>query len=402
MTIDAFERVTALAPQSPVDPDGLTRARAAFEREVAAQKHGSPAPRPGTAHRRRHARRLALAGAAALSVTAAAVILPTAHDLGGLTGGGENPSAAAPGAPLGPLTTGLLPAAAADDASCTPEVLGSETAHAVDRDLWASGPIGSVMDLVGERRPDHVWAYAADRHCPTAVAAAVVYDAATTRGVNVYRDVATDPVTAVEEVGRAREQSVRGVAGHALAWVNDDGRPRQRITWIDDDGVRWYAESDGMPVEDTVAVLDALAFDADGALLQDSTPAGFTAAPVTDPAVGEEPTYTWIAEYAGDESTFVEQDGGLLEVTSREYMYLEVTTPALEPVEARVAAFGDQVVDLDGVPAAWTEHGQGGAQLAWTAGGARYRLTAVVGSLDEMLALARTVRAVEPTDERLG
>jgi hypothetical protein len=398
---DSLERVAALAPRDVVDPDGLVLALPALERKLVAAKHPSTTARHASAPRRRlHLRRLALTGALAAGVTVAAIVLPAQDPGTPPRHGGGTAGFARPSAPQGPLTTGLLPAAAADTPGCAEALVDGweSSAVLVPRDEWAASPVRSLMALVGDGTPGRVRAYEAPRACPTAVATAVVYDAANTRGVNVYRDVASGPLTNLD---RQKAQTIRGVPGHMLAWVNEGGHPRQRLGWVDGDGVRWYAVADGLDPADTVALLDGLRFDATGALDPASVPAGFRAAPVTDPAVGAEPTYTWIAEYAADKGTLEKKGDGYYQVSSPEYVYLEVSSPALEPIESRVAGFRDRLVDFDGVRAAWTEYGQGGAQLAWVADGVRYRLTAVVGSLDEMLAVARTVHPAAPDDARL-
>ncbi|QAY69477.1 hypothetical protein [Xylanimonas protaetiae] len=303
----------------------------------------------------------------------------------------------------GVLAAGLMPAAAAAE-GCTAPSMELDDSTYVSRDQWAASPLASVMALVGDRAPDNVWVRRTDPTCPSAVPSAVVYDPARSVGVNVYRNVAKTQETDIAALvgltsdapggfeGQATPETIRGVTGYVHGWVNEwpewgGERPRQRIAWVDTEGVRWYAVADGMTPAETITILDGLTFDANGSLDAASVPVGFTSAPTLDANRGAEPSYMWTVEYGRD---------------TDDYVYLEITTPALAPIEAGVAAFADRLVDFDGRVARFTMHGQGGAQLAWVQDGAYYRLTAAVGSFDEMLALARTIQVVDPTDARLG
>lgn len=403
MTLDAVERVAALAPHPSadrsLDPEGLTLAFATLERDLAAERRAAPVSGRARSPHTRHLRRAALAGAGALALTAGAIVVPAQlhSSLPGTT------HAAGPFAPAGALTTGLLPAAAAADGHCTSADLEDDTTIDVPREAWTNPPIASALALLrGSARPDGVWAYESPRLCPTAVASAVVYDTTGTRGLNVYRDVAADdylPNTKTD--ANAVALTVRGVRADALSWMNGE-RPRQRITWVDATGVRWYAVADGLPQATTVHLLDGLVFDADGHLQTSSVPKGYRSAAATDPVVGTEPSYQWTVQYAEDKSTYVTKGNGTYEVPSPEYRYLSVTTPAIEPIEARVAAHGGSLVTFDGARAAWSPSGEGGARLTWIKDGAVYQLAAPVTSLDAMLALARTVQHVKPDDPRLG
>jgi len=391
MTRDALDRLAALAPDRPVDPDGLSDARALFER---GRSHGLV--RPARPVRRRATPpwgRLALAAGLATTTAAAVLVATVVVGPGGTPG--ESPS-------RGPLL-GLVPAAAAADPSCAGAQVDEDLSTPVPSSAWADSPVADVAALVGERRPDRVSASQEVRHCPVAVAAAVVFDPDQVRGVNVYRDVATGSLTQIETLGTADEVSLRGVDAWVLSWVNDPGVPRQRLTWIDQDGARWYAVAEGMAVHDTVALLDALEFDDDGALDPASVPDDFAAASNIDPEIGERSPYTWSVEYGASDRTVVDdRDGGLVEQTGPSYRYLEVSTPATAPVEAEIAEFRNEIVDLDGTPAAWTLQGQGGAELRWVRDGVRYRLVAPVDSLDAMREIARSVEHVALDDPRLG
>lgn len=382
MSLDALERVAALSPELPVDADGLSLAFAALERglidEAAPTK---PASRPFVPRRTPgavHWRRLSLAGVAAIAVTAAAVVLPARLAPTDTT----SPQ---------PLAGGLLPAAAAADPACTAGAVADVPPPiAIPRGKWATTPVADVLSLVGDRPPKHVTAFEEVHSCPTAVPVAVVYDARNVRGVNVYRDVATSDITQIEKVGEAHEAAVRGVSGWILAWVNQGNHPRQRLSWIDATGERWYAESESLSEAETVALLNGLAFGADGVLDPATVPAGFAAAPAASPTTDDVPTYTWTAEYGAPKGT-----------PGPGYVYLEVSTPAASPVEAEVAEFRNRLVDFDGIEAAYAPQGQGGSELRWVAHGVRYRLVASVSSLDALLDVARTVRHVTPVDQLL-
>ncbi|MCL1871377.1 MAG: hypothetical protein FWF90_13320 [Promicromonosporaceae bacterium] len=382
MSLDALERVAALCPELPVDADGLSLALAAFERGLVDEPATSITARRPAATRRLpgavHWRRLTLAGVAAVAVTAAAIVLP---------------ARLAPSDTSTPqrLGGGLLPAAAAADPACATAAVAEPPAPVtIPRGKWATTPVADVLSLVGDRAPQHISAYKMLHRCPTAVPVAVVYDARNVRGVNVYRDVAASDITQIEKVGDAHEAAVRGVNGWILAWVNEGNYPRQRLTWIDASGQRWYAEAESLPEAQTVALLDGLTFGSDGVLDPASVPPGFAAAPATPSAPAGAPTYTWTAEYGTPKG---EPGPG--------YVYLEVSTPATLPVETEVADFRNRLVDFDGVMAAYSPQGQGGSELRWVTNGVRYRLVAAVGSLDELLAVARTVRHATPADPLL-
>lgn len=390
MTRDALDRLAALAPDRP-DPDGLSRARAQFVRSRDRERPAARRP----VRRRASPPWGRLALTAGLSTATAAAVLVAAVLVGPGGTPGESPSQGA--------LLGLVPAAAAADPSCAGAQVDEDLSTPVPSSAWAESPVADVASLVGERRPDRVSASQEVRHCPVAVAVAVVHDPEAVRGVTVYRDVATGNLTEIEALGAADELSLRGVDAWVLSWVNDPGVPRQRLTWIDQDGARWYAVAEGMAVHDTVALLDELEFDDDGALDPTSVPDGFAAAAVIDPEVGERSTYTWSVEYGASDRTVVDDgDGGFVEETGPSYRYLEVSTPATAPVEAEVAEFRNEIVDLDGTPAAWTPQGQGGAELRWVRDGVRYRLVAPVDSLDAMREIARSVEHVALDDPRLG
>ncbi|MFC8730917.1 hypothetical protein ACFT5B_00465 [Luteimicrobium sp. NPDC057192] len=396
MTPEPLERIAALAPRPSVDPDGLAAAFAAFERGLRTTPEVAGRRRRST--KTRHVRRVALAGAVAVALTGGAIVLPPhlhAFWPGSRTAGD-------PFAPTGPLSSGLLPAAAAADGRCASPVVEDMDAVKVPREAWATSPISSALGLLDvDVAPDYVGAYESPRRCPTAVANAVVYDSSRTTGVNVYRDVAADDeLRGIETDDHAVRFSVRGASASALSWKNGD-RPRQRITWVDDTGIRWFAVADGLPQATTVRLLDALRFDDGGALETSSVPKGYRSAPTTDPAVGTKPSYQWEVQYDGGGSTSVTQGTGMYEVPSPKYRYLSVTTPAIEPIEARIASRGNALVDFDGTLAAWSPSGEGGARLTWIQDGAVYQLAAPVKSLDAMLALARTVEHVHADDPRL-
>ncbi|MFD6179345.1 MULTISPECIES: hypothetical protein [unclassified Isoptericola] len=391
MTRDPLDRVAALAPNLPVDPEGLAAARRGAEAGRADHARRRPAPHRDGRRRAsvpwsRLALTAGLATAAAAAVLAVAVVATPGADPGK--------------APSGPL--GLVPAAAAADPSCSAAEVDADLSTPMPRDTWADSPVADVAAVVGQGRAGRVTAFENFRHCPVAVASAVVYAPGAVQGLNVYRDVAAGPLTRIEDLGSADQVTLRGADGWVLAWVNDPDVPRQRLTWIDGSGVRWYAVAEGMAEKETVTLLDALEFDADGILDPASVPAGFESAPVIDPEVGERSTYRWSVEYGPDDRVVTrDADGGHVEVPGPSSALLEVTTPAIAPVEAEVAEFGLQLVDLNGVRAVWTPQGQGGAELRWVRSGVRYRLVAQVDTLDAMRTIARSVEHVDLDDPRL-
>lgn len=395
MTRDPLDRVAAFAPapDRPTDPDGLADARARFEAgRRADDARRAPASRRTSGGSTFPWSRLALTAGLATATAVAVLAVTAAMGPGGEPG--QQPSQA--------RLLGLVPAAAAANPACGAASVDQDLSTPMDRSTWSSSPVADVAAVVGQRRPDRVTVYEEIRHCPAAVASAVIYDPDELKGINVYRDVAAGHLTEIETLAAADTVSLRGVDGWVLAWTNEPGVPRQRLTWIDQDGVRWYAVAEGMLEGDTLAVLDALEFDAEGDLEPSSVPDGLEHAPVLDPEVGERSTYTWAAEYGVEGGTVVEQDGGSFDQPGPTYLYLEVTTPATAPVEAEVAEFRNEIVDLDGKRAAWTPHGQGGAELRWVQDGVRYRLVAQVDGLEAMRELARTVEPVDLDDPRLG
>lgn len=393
MTRDPLDRVAALAPDRPTDPDGLADARARFEAGCRADDaRQAPVSRRTSGGSTFPWSRLALT--AGLATATAVAVLGVTAVVGPSGEPGQPPSQA--------RLLGLVPAAAAANPACGAASVDEDLSTPMDRSAWSSSPVADVAAVVGQRRPDRVTVYEEVRHCPTAVASAVIYDPDEVKGINIYRDVASGHLTEIERLGAADKVSVRGVDGWVLSWTNDPGVPRQRLTWIDQDGVRWYAVAEGMPERDTLAVLDALEFDGAGDLDPSSVPDGLEHAPVLDPEVGERSTYTWGVEYGTDDRAVVEQDGGSFDQPGPSYLYLEVTTPATAPVEAEVAEFRNDIIDFDGTRAAWTPHGQGGAELRWVEDGVRYRLVAQVEDLEAMREVARTVEPVDLDDPRLG
>ncbi|NTW40211.1 MAG: hypothetical protein HGA44_10050 [Cellulomonadaceae bacterium] len=192
-------------------------------------------------------------------------------------------------------------------------------------------------------------------------------------GIVVYRDV-TEPFRGATHLA---EVTVRGYPAKVLS----PAARHHYASWTDADGVRWFVEAAGLTVDELVATLDLSLDDAGLARV----PEGYQAAAIPE----HDPTgtdYRWSVQY---------ETGG--------YIYLEVTSPARVPVEAR-AAWGDddqQYTTVNGERALYLPYEQGGAGIRWATEDASYRLVVAGADLTQLREMAEHVELVTADDPRL-
>lgn len=352
MTRDPWPVLVELAPRQALDPISLERARVRVDaaQDAAAGVNG---------RRRSQVRRVVAVAGLSAAAAVVAVVLPTVDR------GSEG------SAPF----LGVLPAAAVG-LGCSNEqdpVPGlSDPDEVVPRNRWGSVPaVGEILHVVDGRTPDSAQVTSGPAVCD-AIPVAVLHDEAGNRGIVVYRDV-TEPFRGVTTLG---ETTVRGYRAQVLT----PPAGHHFVSWTDDAGVRWFVEAAGLSVDELAVALTASLDDTGLATVPD----GFRAVAV--PA--DDPTgtlYRWSAQY----------DKG-------RYVYLEVTTPARTPVEAR-AAWGveQQYTTVGGHRAVYLPQEQGGAGLRWATEEASYRLVVAGADLPELQAIASDLEHISPDDPRL-
>ncbi|GEA85221.1 hypothetical protein [Cellulomonas gelida] len=355
MTRDPWSVLVDVAPAA-VDPTSLDRARARVEadrREVVSLGRA-----------RRRTRRVVLVAGLSVAAAALAVVVPV---LG--RGETETPSPVA-------RILGVIPAAAVGE-NCSnqqdPVPGPADPDRPVARDQWARIPaVRGLLHLVGDRVPEHSAVSSGPGVCD-AIPVAVLHDEPGRRGIVVYRDV-TEPFRGVGPT--LDDATVRGFAAHVLS----PPAGHHYVAWTDDDGIRWFVEANGMTVPELVATLDSALDDTGLAAVPDD----YVAVPVPP----HDPTgtvYRWTVQY---------DEGG--------YVYLEVTSPARTPVDARASWPGEQeYTTVAGVRALYLPQEQGGAGLRWSTADASYRLVVAGADLAQLREIAEHLEPVSPDDPRL-
>lgn len=357
MNRDLWSVLVDLDPGASTDGTALARVRERVD-----------AQRSGAVHldaRRKRARRVLAVATLSAAAAALAVVLP-------VTGrsGQEPPS------PVAQLL-GVIPAAAVG-AGCSNEELPvpapSDPDAEVSRDQWSQLPkVARLLAVVGDRTADYASVVSGPAVCD-AIPVAVLHDQAGERGIVVYRDV-TEPFRGAEEI--LTDAIVRGYPAQVLS----PPAGHHFISWTDDAGIRWFAEANGVTVPELTAVLDE-ALDDEGFV---AAPPGFRAVPVPphDPAGT---VYRWRVQY--DEAP---------------YVYLEVTSPAREPVEVYAAWPRElEFTTVDGHRAVFTPDGQGGASLVWTTDAASFRLIVEGADLATLREIAEHLEPVTADDPRIS
>ncbi|WP_149203244.1 hypothetical protein [Actinotalea subterranea] len=314
----------------------------------------------------RRARRRRTAGLSAVTAVVALAVVAVGAGWTGVDGGAEPVPAAAP-------LLGILPVAAVGHGCAEVPVPGlSDPDQVVPTDRWGSlAPVAGILHLVDDRTPEYAVVTSGPAVCD-AVPVAVLHDEDGQRGVVVYRDV-TEPFRGITDLDEAT------VLGHP-ADVLSPPAGHHYVSWTDDDGVRWFAEAAGLSVEELAETLTASLDDTGLA----TVPEGFESVPVPE----HEPdgtVYRWAVQY---------EAGG--------YTYLEVTSPARAPVEARAAWPGEQQYTTVGDAAAvYLPDEQGGAGIRWNTAEASYRLVIAGADLTELRETAERLEPVTPDDPRL-
>lgn len=362
------DRGPVMAPMNPARRD-------AARTELLEQIHSStgartddqplaavPTPLQWREKARRRSTRVLTGAAVAVAAAAFAVVLPVIDV-------NDNKS-------TGPAVAqflGVLPAAAAD-AGCTNANLPLPGPADPDREVpqssWSQLPeVTRILYTLPEQATADGRVMSSPAICD-ALPVVVLYDDAGDRGINVYRDVT---------------EVFRGING--LTSTTVQGRPAQvltppagchYITWVDASGVRWFAEANGMTVDELTSTLDT-SLDGHGLI---SVPAGYLSAPVmtVDP---ESTVYRWSAQYGGT--------------------FLEVTTPPRFPVQTRSAwPFETQYTTFDGRDASYLPVGQGGAELRWNTDTANFRLIVPGADLAELQRIAAGLELLPLDDDRTG
>ncbi|CAM5785782.1 hypothetical protein [Cellulomonas persica] len=355
MTRDPWSVLVDVAPDA-VDPASLDRART----RVDADRHGVA----NLGRARRHTRRVVLVAGLSVAAAALAVVVPVV--------GREDTERPSPVARI----LGVIPAAAVD-ANCSnqqdPVPGPADPDRPVERGEWSTIPtVRGLLHLVGDRTPEFAAVSSGPAVCD-AIPVTVLHDEPGKRGIVVYRDV-TEPFHGAEAI--LKDATVRGFPAQVLS----PPAGHHYLSWTDADGIRWFVEANGMTVPELVATLDAALDDTGLAAVPD----GYEAVPVPP----HDPTgtvYRWSVQY---------EQGG--------YVYLEVTSPARTPVDARAAWPGEQeFTTVAGVRALYLPQEQGGAGLRWVTDDVSYRLVVAGADLAELQEVAESLEPVSLDDPRL-
>jgi len=342
----------ALAPTRPVDSDRLARAHAEVEWAIL---EGGESRLVRRARAARRSRRVVGATAAAFGLVAVFTVAPlVAPDHHGSVGHG----------PVG------LAGAEADGMGCELYRMPGavDPMNHIARSQWSHMPgLRAVLFGIDGQRADVETVATSDAACYTDPPVAVLYAPDGSRGITVFRDVdgpagTGGPGDIFHQAATVRT-SVQG--NEALVVTPPYGL--HYVTWVDDAGVRWYVEANGMSAKALMRTLDgAIAPNGVGVV-----PDGYRSAPL--PKVSTHGLmYRWEQSYG---STF-----------------LEVTSPAQMPVEAVTRAQNDVVLtDFEGQDAVYLQEGQGGSELRWHADGVAFRLIVPGADIDQIKSVASTI-----------
>ncbi|PFG34304.1 hypothetical protein [Sanguibacter antarcticus] len=292
-----------------------------------------------------------------------------------------------------PLAFGALPASAdADPAACA-----ISFSSVVAPEDWATAP-GMIESASLLTDPPFelttVRVMQSDTNCPAAVPAAVLYDPDPVRGISVWPDV-QDPFVGLDN--GLEEEPLGHVTVRGQAALLREHLSSLQITWLAEDGTRWMAMSSGFALDETVDVLDDLAFDG-STLNPASVPDDLSVAPVsTVPATTT--STTWEAWYNEKEDQ---------PASDPPLTYLSATTAFKPPIEvsASMSAPATLLTDVQGHPAAFSSFGADVLTattgiVTWKRDGVSYYLHGQ-GTIDEILALAETLEPVALDDPRVA
>lgn len=383
---EILDRVAALAPTTPVDPDGLTAARALLAARL--DEPLSPSVVPLRAARRR-AGRVALTGAAAVLVAGVAFVVTTFA---------PQPDPA-PGPSRGLVAPGVLPplpAAAAEDDECLAYLLGDPLLHetvVTDPDDLATTPgADQVASWLPGFTPDSVRVTTTHSPCGQTEPAAVFHDPTGAGGVSLYPAVA-DPwpgLRAPDDV------AVRGVTGRTLS----PEAGHHFVTWVEPDGVRWFVVGNGMDVPALVAWLDTLPLSGQ-TVGPDATYPGMQRVADLPPVIdGPSDVVTWSLMLPGPGETDADDDG--LSDVQPGISQLTVTLGEADPMEAAFswAVPGRVLTQVHGHPARFSSGHEGFSILTWADEGRVYQLWGAA-TVEDAVRVAETVQPVALDDPRV-
>lgn len=389
---DLPARVAALAPTTPVDPEGLDAARRLLDaRLLDARTLGARADEAvglPARTRRRAVPRVVLTGAAAVVVAATAFVVSTLAPQ-------ADPAPGPGGPPIGAGVLPPLPAAAAADAQCRAYLLGDPLQHETTvgaQDAARTDGVAEVAAWLPGLTPDALRVTVERSPCGQAEPAAVFYAADGTGGVSLYPGVA-DPwpgQRAPDDV------EVRGLPGRTLS--PDAGH--HFVSWVEPDGVRWFVVANGMDVPELVAWLDGVPLAGTTVGPDAAAPGMQRVADLPAPTEGASSLVTWWLTFAGGGESDTDGDG-LSEVQAG-VSQLTVTLGGADPVEARYswAIPGRVTTEVHGRPALFSSGHEGFSILTWDDGAREYQLWGAA-TVEDAVRLAESVQPVALDDPRV-
>lgn len=333
---------------------------------------------------RRRRRRLVLVGVAA-------VVLATAAVVGAPLWPTSAPSPEGGGAPLGSFF--VMPASAADNPNCLTDPLAPGTSRQSigSADLQSTPELAAASYLVGGVTPESLTIRGETYPCGVALASAVFYDPAGTGGISLYADVA-DPFTRVS----TGTTPVRGTEAHVLT----PPAGHHFVTWTEPDGIRWYVVARGMTVAQLASWLDTAPL-AGVSVGPDASVPGMVRTPdLAHAPEGPSTLWAWDATYAGLSTARVEKG---YSDTPAGAVTLRVLVGPQDDLTARLSwAIQDRVLTtVDGVPATYTPHSEGGSLLVWSKDGATFQLFVGAHTLEASQAVAAQLEHVALDDPRV-
>ena len=207
----------------------------------------------------------------------------------------------------------------------------------------------------------------------------------------LYADVA-DPFTHVS----TGTVPVRGTEAHVLT----PPAGHHFVTWTEPDGIRWYVVARGMTVAQLASWLDATPL-AGVTVGADASFPGMVRTPdLVRAPEGPSTLWTWDATYTGVSPARI--DSGYSDTPAGAVTLRVLVGPQDDPT-ARLswAIQGRVVTTVDGIPATYTPHTEGGSLLTWSKDGATFQLFVGAHTLDASLAVAAQLEHVALDDPRV-
>ena len=322
---------------------------------------------------------------------AAAVVLAAVAVVGAPMWPTSAPNQEGGGAPLGSFF--VMPASAADNPKCLtdPQSPGTSLQSIGAADLQSVPELAAASYLIGGAAPDGLAIRGETYPCGVALADAVFYDPAGTGGISLYADVA-DPFTHVS----TGTVPVRGTEAHVL--THPAGH--HFVTWSEPDGIRWYVVARGMSVAQLASWLDTAPLAGVSVGADASVPGMVRTADLARAPEGPSTLWAWDVTYAGLSTARVESGYG---DTPAGAVTLRVLVGPQDDLTARRSwAIRDRVLTtVDGVPATYTQHSEGGSLLVWSKDGATFQLFVGAHTLEASQAVAAQLEHVALDDPRV-